>query len=225
MQSFQEYHLVSVFVCVCWVSLGYYLLYSVWQDCPTGFTESLCWGMCGAHLTNVYFISVCARESGLFEWSLCVNAAWHWLVFLGRWEGPALPLRFSAAIGIFPRHFWRSIVSCGINQWQHGTSYVSVLTWPWQVHVKPNTDPHKVICTHTGTYELCLDTLSFLATYHWRIPSPCESRLLNGPINRLWRATGILRITELQENDNADWLLAPQEYQDQIIQCESSQYF
>jgi len=126
----------------------------------------------------MYVVLVCVqeRESGLFEWSLCVIAAWHWLVFLGRWEGPAMPLRFSAAVGIFPRHFWWSFVSCGTTNGSMGPP--TCLSWlgpgrsmwnPTQTLIKlythPDRHPHWNLRALSG-HTLNLSNLPLAYTYH-----------------------------------------------------------
>ncbi len=115
-----EWVCVCVCVCMCWVSLRVnhrYVCLSL-ASLVSGRTLSQgSWRAYGwvcvrvqIHLKNMWKWMHLQLTDVYFYLCVCVSGAcatWHWLVFLGRWAGPTLTLRFSAAIGIFPRHFVR----------------------------------------------------------------------------------------------------------------------
>jgi len=126
-------------------------------------TWKICENEC-LHLTNVCCISVCAREREWFVWVVSLRHCCLTLIGVFRKVGGA-----SNAFEVFccswhlPTPFLMVFCILWHHQWQHGTSYVSVLTWPWQVHVKPNTDPHKVI--YTPRQAPTLELTSFVWTH------------------------------------------------------------
>ncbi len=86
---------------------------------------------------NVFTANRCIFHLCVCEWCLC------YLTLIGVFRkvgGASIDWGFPLPLASF-----HAILSDICIQWQHGTSYTPVLTWPWRVHVKRNTDPHKVI--------------------------------------------------------------------------------
>lgn len=186
----------------------------------------------------MYISLVCAREreSGRL---VSLRQRWHWLVFLGRWVEPALPLRFSAAIGIFPRHFCLRVTSTnGSNGPPTCLSWLSPGRSMWnptqtliKLYERPDRHPHWNLRATSGHILILSDrpsanTISgWKSAFKWANKSPLESNShslhhLRSYVWHIYFEPISWAVNELQENGNADWLMAPHEYQDQIIQCE-----
>ncbi len=144
--SFQECVCVCVCVCVCacmcWVSFRVNHRYVCLSSASlvSGRTLSQAsWRAYGCVCKCIRKMNVFTANRCIFHLCVCVSGAcatWHWLVFLGRWAGPALT-EVSAAIGVFPHHFvgylypvaaWDLLHACpnlalaGSCETQHGPS-------------------------------------------------------------------------------------------------------